>query len=214
MVYSSAPMRSYHIKHPYNNQMEVNMAHAVANHSPEVTILADMLESIFPNDSWDDNVHKTAYRVLKYWQEFAPKDINFQLTAFPSEVNQMIAVTNIEFSSLCSHHLLPFFGIAHVGYIPAQLAIGLSKIPRVVDHFANRPQTQEKMTAQIAKFLKHELQAMGVAVVVIGKHTCMACRGVRKHNGHMVTAEMRGVFLTAPAARQEFLDLTRTEVML
>lgn len=185
-----------------------------ASHIPEVVVLADMLDGVFPEDVWDDSSQKTAYRMIRYWQEFVPKDIDFHLTTFPTEVNQMIAVTNIEFSSICAHHLLPFFGITHVGYIPAQLAIGLSKIPRVVDHFANRPQTQEKMTAQIASFLKSELQAMGVAVVVIGKHTCMACRGVRKHNGHMVTAEMRGVFLTAPAARQEFLDLTRTEVML
>lgn len=180
----------------------------------EVGILGDILKKMFPDSVWDDSAYKTAYRIIKYWDEFAPKDIDFHLTTFPSSVNQMIAVSNIEFASLCAHHLLPFFGIAHVGYVPNELAIGLSKIPRVVDHFANRPQTQEKMTAQIAKFLKDELKAHGVAVVVIGKHTCMACRGVRKHNGHMVTSEMRGVFLTASAARQEFLDLTRTEVML
>lgn len=181
---------------------------------PEVIVLSDILSSVFPNDVWDDGVEKTAYRVLKYWYEHRPTEMDFHLTTFPTSVNQMIAVSNIEFSSLCAHHLLPFFGIAHVGYVPNELAIGLSKIPRVVDHFAHRPQTQEKMTAQIASFLKRELKAHGVAVVVIGKHTCMACRGVRKHNGHMVTSEMRGVFLTAPAARQEFLDLTRTQVML
>lgn len=181
---------------------------------PEVDVLTDILSNMFPDDTWDDSAHRTAYRMIGYWKEFAVKDMDFHLTTFPTSVNQMIAVSNIEFSSLCAHHLLPFFGIAHVGYVPNELAIGLSKIPRVVDHFANRPQTQEKMTAQVASFLKKELKAHGVAVVVIGKHTCMACRGVRKHNGHMVTSEMRGVFLTAPAARQEFLDLTRTEVML
>lgn len=181
---------------------------------PEAIVLADILGSIFPDDAWDDDVEKTAYRVLKYWYEHKPMEMDFHMTTFPTSVNQMIAVSNIEFSSLCAHHLLPFFGIAHVGYVPNELAIGLSKIPRVVDHFAHRPQTQEKLTAQIASFLKRELKAHGVAVVVIGKHTCMACRGVRKHNGHMVTSEMRGVFLTAPAARQEFLDLTRTQVML
>jgi GTP cyclohydrolase I len=140
--------------------------------------------------------------------------MDFELTVFPTKVNQLIVVNNIEFSSLCAHHLLPFWGIAHVGYVPNTLAVGLSKIPRVVDHFAAQPQMQERLTADIASFLKKKLTAQGVAVVIIAKHTCMACRGVRKHNGHMTTSEMRGVFITGAAARAEFLQLINTNVTL
>lgn len=177
--------------------------------------LGMILQDIFGSDVWDDSPHDTAERVLRYWKEYVPKqEMDFKLTTFPTEVNQLIVVNNIEFSSMCAHHLLPFWGIAHVGYIPNRLAVGLSKVPRVVDHFAQRPQMQERLTADIASFLKEELSPQGVAVIVIAKHTCMACRGVRKHNGHMTTSEMRGVFLTAQSARSEFLQLINTQVML
>lgn len=180
-----------------------------------VAMLSDLLTNIFGIDVWDDSVEETARRVLRYWIDNRPiDDMKFHVTTFPTQVNQLIVVNNIEFSSLCVHHLLPFWGIAHVGYIPNDLAIGLSKIPRVVDHFSARPQMQERLTADIASFLKKELRAMGVAVVMIAKHTCMACRGVRKHNGHMTTSEMRGVFLTAEAARAEFLAMINSQVSL
>lgn len=177
--------------------------------------LADLLQHIFGNDVWDDSAEETAERVLRYWREYSPQtQMDFKLTTFPTKVNQLIVVNNIEFSSMCAHHLLPFWGIAHVGYIPNQFAIGLSKVPRIVDHFAKRPQIQERLTAEIATFLKRRLHPQGVAVIMIAKHTCMACRGVRKHNGHMTTSEMRGVFLTASSARSEFLQLINTQVML
>jgi GTP cyclohydrolase I len=135
--------------------------------------------------------------------------LGFSVTTFEATVNQLIVVKDIEFQSLCAHHLLPIMGVAHVGYLPNKLLIGVSKIPRIVDHFARRPQTQEVLTSQIASFLKHKLEAQGVAVVVEALHACMAGRGVRKHNGRMRTSEMRGIFLTSSSARSEFLEMVR-----
>lgn len=181
----------------------------------KVVSLRIILEDIFGNDVWDDSAERTAERVLEYWFEYADQDSKaFQPTAFKTKVNQLIVVNNIEFSSMCAHHLLPFWGVAHVGYIPNETAIGLSKIPRMVDFFSRKPQMQEQLTSDIASFLKHRLAAMGTAVVIVAKHTCMACRGVRKHNGHMTTSEMRGAFMTSGEARSEFLQLINTEVTL
>lgn len=181
----------------------------------KVSALTLILRDIFGDEVWDDNPQRTAERVLEYWCEYAdPYQDEFELTTFPADVNQLIVVNNIEFSSICAHHLLPFWGIAHVGYIPNEEMVGLSKIPRMVDYLARQPRTQERLTSDIASYLKHELAAMGVAVVMIAKHTCMACRGVRKHNGHMTTSEMRGVFLTSGEARSEFLHMINSEVAL
>lgn len=170
--------------------------------------LAIIIKEMFGDGVWDDSAEKTALRVIKFWEEYRPKkEIDFELTTFPASVNQLIVVKDINFSSLCAHHLLPFYGSAHVGYIPNELMVGLSKVPRLVDFWAARPCTQEALTAHIASDLKHRLSAMGVAVVIESRHTCMACRGVRKHYGAMVTSEMRGVFLTSGEARAEFLAI-------
>jgi len=170
--------------------------------------LEDMIVNIFGDECWDDSALETAERWIRAMNEFKPEPkINFKFTTFPATVNQLIVVSNIEFSSLCAHHLFPFEGVCHVGYVPNDLQVGLSKIPRLVRHFATRPQVQERLTAEIASYMKHELKAHGVAVVVEAKHTCMSARGVREHNGVMRTSEMRGIFLTAPAARQEFLQM-------
>jgi len=174
----------------------------------DVEQLTNVLDGIFGDDVWDDSSNLTATRWLKAMKEFSPKgEMDFKVTTFLATVNQLITVADIEFSSLCAHHLFPFVGRCHVGYIPNKLQIGLSKIPRIVHHFATRPQTQEKLTENIATFLKHNLEAMGVAVVIEATHTCMSARGIREHNGVMRTSEMRGIFLTASEARREFLDL-------
>jgi GTP cyclohydrolase I len=170
--------------------------------------MEDILTRIFGDEVWDDNVSQTAKRWLKAMQEFTPqKTMPFNLTVFPAQVNQMIVVCGIQFSSLCAHHLFPFVGECNVGYIPNRKQVGLSKIPRLVHWFATQPQSQEKLTQDIATFLKHELEAMGVAVVIEATHTCMSARGVREHNGIMRTSEMRGLFLTSSEARNEFLTL-------
>ncbi|MDQ0376507.1 GTP cyclohydrolase I [Amycolatopsis thermophila] len=123
---------------------------------------------------------------------------------------QMITVGPIPFDSVCEHHLLPFTGRAWVAYIPAgQDVVGLSKLPRLVDHFARRLQVQERLTEQIADAIATHLSPVGVGVKVTSTHSCMAVRGVRKPGAQMTTTALRGVLLTEPAARAEFLDAAR-----
>lgn len=124
---------------------------------------------------------------------------------FDVEYDDMVIVRDIEFSSLCEHHMLPFIGHAHVAYIPRGKVIGLSKIPRIVDMFAHRLQVQERMTRQIANFLNEILDARGVAVVVEGKHMCSMMRGVEKHDSSMTTSAMLGAFRERESTRNEFM---------
>jgi GTP cyclohydrolase I len=125
---------------------------------------------------------------------------------FNINYDEMVIVRDIEFYSLCEHHMLPFLGRAHVAYMPAGKVIGLSKIPRIVDLFARRLQVQERMTRQIANELQELLAPKGVAVVVEALHLCMMMRGVQKHDARMTTSAMHGAFRTNLATRQEFLD--------
>ncbi len=125
---------------------------------------------------------------------------------FNISYDQMVIVRDIEFYSLCEHHMLPFIGRAHVAYMPAGKVIGLSKIPRIVDVFARRLQVQERMTRQIVDLLQELLEPNGVAVVVEGLHMCTMMRGVKKHDARLTTSALLGSFRTNPATRQEFLD--------
>jgi GTP cyclohydrolase I len=125
---------------------------------------------------------------------------------FNISYDEMVIVRDIEFYSLCEHHMLPFIGRAHVAYMPAGKVVGLSKIPRIVDLFARRLQVQERMTRQIADELQRLLEPNGVAVVVEALHLCMMMRGVHKHDARMTTSAMHGAFRTNSATRQEFLD--------
>lgn len=126
---------------------------------------------------------------------------------FDVDYNEMVLVKDIEFYSLCEHHMLPFYGLAHVAYVPRGKIIGLSKIPRIVELFARRLQVQERMTREIADFLTEAIHPMGVAVVLDGAHLCAMMRGVKKANARMVTSAMHGVFKSNLATRQEFLNL-------
>jgi GTP cyclohydrolase I len=125
---------------------------------------------------------------------------------FNIDYDEMVLVRDIEFYSLCEHHMLPFIGRAHVAYLPAGKVIGLSKIPRIVDMYARRLQVQERMTRQIADLLQATLQPHGVAVVVEGMHLCSMMRGVKKHDARMTTSAMHGSFRANLATRQEFLE--------
>ena len=125
---------------------------------------------------------------------------------FDVEYDEMVIVRDIEFYSLCEHHMLPFIGRAHVAYIPRGRVIGLSKIPRIVDMFSRRLQVQERMTRQIADFLDELLHPKGVAVIVEALHLCSMMRGVKKHDSRMTTSTMVGGFKTDLALRMEFLD--------
>ncbi len=124
---------------------------------------------------------------------------------FDVQYDEMVLVRDIEFYSLCEHHMLPFLGRVHVAYIPDGKVLGLSKIPRIVDIFARRLQVQERMTRQIADFIRDLLHPQGVGVVVEALHLCMSMRGVQKHNARMTTSAMHGAFRANLATRQEFL---------
>jgi len=128
---------------------------------------------------------------------------------FTVEYNEMVIVRDIDFYSLCEHHMLPFFGKCHVAYIPDGRVIGLSKLPRVVDAFARRLQVQERLTQQIAETIDSKVRPLGVGVVIEAAHLCMAMRGVEKQNAITVTSAMRGVFHGDARTRSEFLELIR-----
>ena len=126
---------------------------------------------------------------------------------FPIDYDEMVIVKDIDFFSMCEHHLLPFFGKVHVGYLPNRKVVGLSKIPRIVDAFARRLQVQERLTVQIAETLSTKLNANGVGVVVEARHLCMMMRGVEKQNTVAVTSSMLGTFRSQSQTRLEFLKL-------
>src|SRR5918911_1137234 len=128
---------------------------------------------------------------------------------FTVDYSEMVIVKDIDFYSLCEHHLLPFFGKCHVAYIPSNRVIGLSKIPRLVDVFARRLQVQERMTKQIADTIRDKISPIGVAVVVEATHLCMSMRGVEKQNSFAVTSAMHGSFRTNARTRMEFLELIK-----
>ena len=128
---------------------------------------------------------------------------------FTVDYSEMVIVKDIDFYSLCEHHLLPFFGKFHVAYIPSTKVIGLSKIPRIVDVFSRRLQVQERLTNQIAEAIRDKTAPLGVAVVVEATHLCMAMRGVEKQNSFAVTSAMLGAFRTQARTRTEFLELIR-----
>ncbi len=175
-------------------------------------VVAHLLE-LFGEDADREGLRKTPQRVASVWQEFTrgyrenPEDIVAGAIFEVDGYQEIILVRDIEYFSLCEHHLLPFFGKAFVGYIPRKKIIGLSKIPRIVDHFSKRLQVQERMTWQIAEFLDRILSPLGVAVVLEGYHLCLAMRGVRKSQARMQTSALLGVFREDARTRAEFFSL-------
>lgn len=154
----------------------------------------------------EEELQNTPSRYEGFLKEWAGNN-NFKFTTFENPgYDQMVILKDIDFSSLCSHHLLPFHGVAHVGYIPEEKICGISKLARVVDKFASRPQIQERMTQEIADFIETELKPKGVMVVVSAQHDCMRIRGVKKQNSNMVTSAIKGEF-SKPETRNEFLKL-------
>lgn len=165
----------------------------------------------FGEDPGREGLLKTPQRVARMYPELLSgyhadphKLVNGAI--FNVTYDDMVIVRDIEFFSLCEHHLLPFVGRAHVAYIPSGQVVGLSKIPRIVDMFARRLQVQERMTRQIADFLQDLLQPQGVGVVVEALHLCAMMRGVKKHDARMTTSTMLGSFRKSINTRQEFLD--------
>ena len=158
-----------------------------------------------------DGLKRTPERVARMYAELLsgyhtdPNEV-VNDAIFEVKYDEMVIVRDVEFYSLCEHHLLPFMGRVHVAYIPDGKVLGLSKIPRIVDLFARRLQVQERMTRQIADLIHDLLHPQGVAVVVEALHLCMMMRGVQKHNARMTTSAMHGAFRSNLATRQEFLD--------
>jgi GTP cyclohydrolase IA len=150
-------------------------------------------------------------RAFRFLTRGYAADVNQVLNGalFTVEYDEMVIVRDIEFYSMCEHHLLPFFGKCHVGYLPAKKVIGLSKIPRIVDVFARRLQVQERLTQQIARTINDQVQPMGVAVVMEAQHLCMMMRGVQKQDSRMVTSAMLGHFRKDQRSRMEFLSLIK-----
>lgn len=172
-------------------------------------LIGDLLKAI-GEDPEREGLRNTPDRVARMYTELLSgystdpeKIINGAL--FHIEYDEMVLVRDIEFYSLCEHHMLPFLGRAHVAYLPKGKVIGLSKIPRIVDMYARRLQVQERMTRQIADLLQSMLEPQGVAVVVEGMHLCAMMRGVKKHDARMTTSAMHGSFRSNLATRQEFL---------
>lgn len=160
-------------------------------------------------DSSREGLIETPKRYIKFLKEFLqPKEFNF--TSFDAEgTDEMILQTNIPFYSLCEHHTAPFFGVANVAYIPNGKIVGLSKLARCVDLYANRFQNQERITTQIAERIQKELSPKGVAVTLKAQHLCMCMRGVKKHDTWTMTSKMLGVFKEDSMARNEFLNLIK-----
>jgi len=155
---------------------------------------------------------RTPHRVANAYEEILSgyttnptKLINGAL--FTVDYDEMVVVKDIEFYSLCEHHMLPFFGHAHVAYLPRHKVIGLSKIPRIVEMFAHRLQVQERMTQQIALFIQESINPLGVGVVIEGQHLCMMMRGIKKEQASMTTSAMLGGFRTRLETRMEFLNM-------
>ena len=170
-----------------------------------------LLEEIGEDPSREGLI-KTPSRVSKAWSFFSggynqdlDKIINNAI--FNEDATDMVVVRDVEFFSLCEHHLIPFFGRAHVAYLPNGKVIGLSKIPRIIDMFSRRLQVQERLTRQIAETVKEILDPIGVAVIMEGQHMCMQMRGVEKQNSLTTTSSMLGKFRESDRTRSEFLSI-------
>ena len=158
------------------------------------------------------NTPKRVAKAMRFMTQGYRQDIDHLLNGalFPIEYDEMVIVKDIDFFSMCEHHMLPFFGKAHIAYIPNGKIVGLSKVPRIVEVFARRLQVQERLTQQIAETIYTYLNPDGVAVVIEARHMCMMMRGVEKQNSVATTSAMLGVFRDDVKTRHEFLELTKT----
>lgn len=187
----------------------------VSKKTLEIRDVVEDLLHLLGEDSTRPGLDKTPDRVaesLQFLTRGYHQDIDEVLNGalFPIAYEEMVIVKDVDFYSLCEHHLLPFFGKCHVAYVPDKKVIGLSKIPRLVEVFSRRLQVQERLTCQIAETIQEKISPIGVAVVMEAQHLCMMMRGVEKQNTLAVTSSMLGIFRTEQKARSEFLELIRS----
>jgi GTP cyclohydrolase IA len=180
----------------------------------ELQALVEQLLGLLGEDPTREGLLKTPERVakaLRFFTQGYQQDVEEVLNGalYSVKYDEMVVVRDIDFFSLCEHHLLPFYGKCHVAYIPNDRVVGLSKIPRLVEVFSRRLQVQERLTVQIAETLQEKLNPQGVAVVIEARHLCMMMRGVETPNAVAVTSSMHGVFLNQQKTREEFLTLIR-----
>ena len=174
-----------------------------------VAAAADLLDALGA-DLERGSLSDTPERMVDaYIEQLTPQP--FRATTFPNDgdYDELVVAREIQFHSLCEHHLLPFVGVAHVAYLPDERIVGLSKLARVVEYYARALQVQERLTTQIADWLERELQPRGVGVVLEAEHMCMTLRGVQKPGTKTVTSALHGLVRDDPRTRQEFLTLTR-----
>jgi len=161
-----------------------------------------------PDDRDRPDLALTPRRLAEAYAELlSPPEFDFTTFANVEEYDELVLVRDIPVQSVCEHHLLPFLGTAHLAYLPGERIVGLSKLARIVDHYARRPQTQERLTTQIAAGLEDRLDPRGVGVVIEAEHTCMTLRGARAHGATTTTSSLRGHLRTDAAARGEFMAL-------
>ena len=187
----------------------------IASTTPDVGIDVDAAEHAaaalmraLGMDTSDPSLERTPARVARAYADLlTPRE--FTMTTFPNDeqYDELVVVSNIAFTSLCEHHLLPFTGTAAVGYLPGERILGLSKLARVVELFSRRPQVQERMTRQIADWLDHHLQPRGTGVVVKAEHSCMTLRGARATGTLTTTSALTGLIRADQRSRSEFLEL-------
>ena len=154
--------------------------------------LKDLIQTLHEEYGWfnEEELKNTPKRIARFYEEWQ-RNQSFKFTLFRKETDQLIVLKNIEFYSLCSHHLLPFFGKVHIGYLPSKKICGVSKLARAVVKFASKPQIQEKMTEELADYIFQKLKPKFVMVVVEAQHLCMLMRGIKQHNSVMVTSAIR-----------------------
>jgi len=193
-----------------SDQIEIAAPAAIQDIEPTVRKLLSQLGENPDRNGLQETPRRVA-KALTYLTQGYHQDIDTLLNdaLFPIQYDEMVIVKDIDFYSLCEHHLLPFFGKCHVGYIPRKHVVGLSKVPRIVDMFSRRLQVQERLTVQIAHTIQEKLNPHGVGVVMEARHLCMSMRGVEKQNTVAVTSEMLGVFRKQQQTRDEFLKLIR-----
>ena len=193
-----------------SDQVDIVAPAAIKDIEPTVRQLLQQLGENPDRNGLRETPRRVA-KALTYLTQGYHQDIDTLLNdaLFPIQYDEMVIVKDIDFYSLCEHHLLPFFGKCHVGYIPRKHVVGLSKVPRIVDMFSRRLQVQERLTVQIAHTIQEKLDPHGVGVVMEARHLCMSMRGVEKQNTVAVTSEMLGVFRQQQQTRDEFLKLIR-----